>query len=472
LWYEKLSSALTEKKRSNGLAVSQLKLASWSMSIVLSVSLLSLVPSELSAAEALENSRLDGVTEYRMGDLEKSEASLKQAIAEAELCKSPVEVELLLDLADLYTKLGRYAEAQRCLQRAIEHLRKSEGNDSLRLIFPINRLSDLHVLAEDQRECLSLEKEALRIMQTAVSDKSPALLRQLNRLHAGLVYTGADERYVRWIYEISKVQSGRQKTEMFPVLCSEYAVALSLNGKDTQAEPIAREAVDCSEKVFDKRDSRAILTVGVLAMVLRAQGKREEADRQFDLAISRARQMPFPTQDDANRLVGLADVYFKKSMTQQSDRVYDAVLPLRRQSCFKPFYGDKDVYLRAAKVKWQAGDKEQSRKLLLEFFQDAEVVYGKRRLAMAQYLNNTGAYLKSQRFLELAASVFEKSVSILASAPDARPADQVVALKRLARTYRELGDSKRAELLFSKAQAMSEKYGIKRKVWTGARQGR
>lgn len=425
-----------------------------------------------SAFATVEQSRLKGIAEYKAGNYPQSEEVLKGTIADAERSEPGIVAELLLDLANVYQKVGRFAEARSCLRKAIERIKKTEGENSLKLVFPMNRFMEMLETREDRSAAAAMCKEGLRILEASFGQTSPALLPQLKLVHACTLFSSADVPYIGRIYEIYQQQPNFHKSETAPSICSDYAVALCLSGQPANAEGYAKEGLEIALNVFGKADSHALASLGALVMAMDLQRKSSESDQLFRQLISHIKQLKSPRQTDVERTYTLGTIFMSAAMYKHAASTFDETILLQKQHGLATCDSLKKLNLNASKAKFRIGGTKQARQLIQQFVKDEEISYGSNRLALAKYLTAEASTAMAERLFELAALLYEKALSVYASSGKGEPADIVIVMKRLGRVYRKLGDDARSEKIMTRGRALAETCGIKWRGLVEAREGK
>ena len=226
----------------------------------------------------------------RGGKLAESERYFRDAVAlRARIYGEghALTAESMLHLADMLVRVDQDAEADRLYRRALTNQRRELGSGSLELIHGLQSLASLSARHGNHAEAEALLREALEIRRAALGDDHFALAGSLRALgieyarqgrldEAEVMYRGALVRYERAF--------GRNHANTAGLLTN-LGLLLGDIGRFDEAEEILRESIAIRTSLGGNAPVIAV-SVAALADVQRRAGRYEEADRNFNEAIT------------------------------------------------------------------------------------------------------------------------------------------------------------------------------------------
>jgi eukaryotic-like serine/threonine-protein kinase len=223
-----------------------------------------------------------------------------------ELAGEPdVQAAVLNAIGEANLGLGRYAEAEPLLTRALALRRQIFGAGSL------EAAESLEHLAECQSKGSSLEKaesnlrEALAIRRRRQGDGDLALARTLNHLGQLLVLRGAtpeNASEIEALFQEALAIARRVEGPAGPTVAEtliKLADFRSEQGKYTEAEKLSREGLAVERKTLGDRDPRFYRDQSYLGLILVWAGKYAEAEALLRSCLEKQRALLGPAHPDA-----------------------------------------------------------------------------------------------------------------------------------------------------------------------------
>ncbi len=279
--------------------------------------------------------------------------------SETELADAP-EVRAWVErtVGGTYLGLGMYGEAEECLVRAVDLLRRSEGEsdpatiDAMvklsRVYFMRNRLSEgeqilkdvLGMIRRDGAKWAGFRSAAFDEMSMQVNlagmvaeqgrmEEAATLLRDVveradPETELSIVASGSLANIhldrEEWTEAEELLRAALERSELFigdrgPVtiqLTDSLVKALRGKGEPSEAEPIARRNVEMHRRVFGAEDFETLIAEDTLASVLEAQAKWSEAE-PFRRRCAELGRVVIP---EGNRAFGLYLQRYGRNLTQ------------------------------------------------------------------------------------------------------------------------------------------------------------
>ncbi len=193
-------------------------------------------------------------------------------------------------------------------------------------------------------------------------------------------------------------------------------------------------------------------------MILREQGKPEEAETHYRQALAiRRRDGSDDTQQGARTLNNLAMAVREQGRLEDAERFLGEVLAIQRNVLSEPHVDIATTLNNLAAVVRRRGDFQQAEILYREALGQRRQIYGDAHPDVAQSLNNIGTVLYYQGDLEGAADWFGQALAVwqqFFAGDHPRLAD---ALSNLGSIRRRQGLFAEAEDSFSRVAAMQER---------------
>lgn len=233
-------------------------------------------------AEALVVS-LDRLAAAKRSQRKFSEAEplLKRALEVAERAKLPDALFAMLsnNMGDLYSELGKYAEAQKFFERALELDRKVSGNQSRDVAAALDGLAVVFERQGKIEKANELHKQSLEIWEKIAPD-SPDLgicLTNLGVLCGHQKRYSDAEKYLERALQIFEKTLGGHHPQYQESLVN-LAVLYSMENKTAEAEEYFKRALASIAAEDSKNRPLLIATLKKYADLLRASGRTKEAE--------------------------------------------------------------------------------------------------------------------------------------------------------------------------------------------------
>ena len=212
-----------------------------------------------------------------------------------------VQAQMLDALGRVNDQLGRFAEAERMLRRALALRRTHLGDSHMDVAATLNSLSNVLAQTDRREESLGLAREALAIQQRVLGPNHLEVAATLSMVARRSGDLPAAESLFRAAREIQRASLGPEHREL-ALTSRDLADNLAAQGKNDAAEAMLRETLAIQERLAGPEHASAAGTMTALANLLRAQRIKEaEAESLYHRAIDiLKREVP----DRPARLVG------------------------------------------------------------------------------------------------------------------------------------------------------------------------
>jgi tetratricopeptide (TPR) repeat protein/CHAT domain-containing protein len=238
-------------------------------------------------AEALRNRRDYAAAEPLLQEI----ADLNAAMMGAD---SPAHAQSVNNLGALYFAMGRWTDAGRCYEQALDISRRARGPDHPDVARALLNLAVLKQVVGEYGPAESQFKHALEILRGALGEDDPAVatgLVNLAELYAATDRYAAAESVFRQALQIRRAAFGDVSSEVASVE-GRLASVVHVRGDDQQAVALLRHAL-AAESVASGADHPAVVEHrDQLIRLLEATGDRSGAETLLTDALAQAADAP------------------------------------------------------------------------------------------------------------------------------------------------------------------------------------
>jgi tetratricopeptide (TPR) repeat protein/predicted Ser/Thr protein kinase len=239
------------------------------------------------------------------------------------------EASIRLTIGDAYRALGRYAEAQRHLERSVQLRTAQLGADHF---YTLNSKNNLALLYEDQKQYAKAEplyKEALEVNTAKLGADHPVSL--TNKSNLAMLYK-AQRQYARAeppLREVLEVSTAQQGANHPATLTSKSNLAVLYldQGEYARAEPLLKEVLEASTAKWGADHPHTLTSKNNLAVLYRIQGEYARAEPLLKevLEVRTAKQgADHPNTLDSKH--NLAYLYKDQGQYARAEALYKEVL--------------------------------------------------------------------------------------------------------------------------------------------------
>ena len=223
-----------------------------------------------------------GETYRSLGDLDAAESHLARRleIYEENLPEDhPDRLDGQFELARVYHRQGRYAEAETLYRTTLEGRRRVLGDEHSHTVNSMNNLALVYYLEGRNEEAGELWAEALAIDRRLRGSEHPDTLSDMNNLSLAYLQTG---RYADAETLLEEALEARRRVlgvEHPGTLMTGFNLAFlySVRGRHAEAEQRLRNVAAISERVFGEEHGRTLLVHDTIGTVLHKMGRLTEA---------------------------------------------------------------------------------------------------------------------------------------------------------------------------------------------------
>ena len=226
-----------------------------------------------------------------LGRYAEAEPLLRRALAIFEKALGPDHPSVatsLNNLARLLQNQGKYGEAEPLYRRALAINEKAFGPDRPVVAANLNHLASLLEARGKCGEAEPLYRRALAINEKTLGPKHSDIAANLNNL-AGLLYSqkiyAEAEPLFRRAIAINEVVLGKEHPKI-AISLNNLASLLEAEGKFAEAEPLYRQALAIYEKAIGPQHPDIATILNNLAQLLQDRGKYAEAEPLYRRALA------------------------------------------------------------------------------------------------------------------------------------------------------------------------------------------
>lgn len=283
------------------------------------------------------------------------------------------QVELMLNIAQVYEKSGQIDRAIVQLQKTIKFVRSHFGQSSGKLPVILDRLARLDPDPQHKHDLLT---ESLNIRENLVGTSDLSLLFALQRLHSVYVGTAKGLPLSLRIYALrSKTPSFRSNSNSITYvlnLAQEYVAA----GQVDKSIKFFKESAELSDHFYSKQDFHHIWTRVCLGAGYDLLGKKEEAEREYNDVFEMAKKWEISTQLERQLITWAGLAYLlKNKLYSPAARLCEVAVNRAWNIPEKPGPDILDVETTAIVSFAKSGDLKKAAAMLARYRSDLKKFY-------------------------------------------------------------------------------------------------
>jgi len=366
--------------------------------------------------------------------------------------------KLLTESVGLY-RAGKYDEASRLAENALEIRERVLGPDHIEVAAVVHRLAIIYWSKSEYAKAEPLYHRALTIRERALGPDHPDVASSLNNL-ANLYrdigeYTKAELFHKRAL-EIREKALGPEHLDVASSL-NNLANFYKSRGDYVKVQPLYQRALDITEKAQGPDHPDVAGSLNNLASFYNYKGEYAKAEPLFQRAITIYEKVLGPEHPDvAIPLNNLANLYQNKSDYEKAEPLYQRVLAIREKALGPEHPRVASVLSNLAVLYDKKGDYAKAEPLYERALTLKDKVLGPEHpdvaitlSSLASLYQDKGEYAKAEPLFQRAITIYDKV------GPENQ--DVVISLNNLGGLYRSRGEYSRAEPLHKRALTITEK---------------
>jgi CHAT domain-containing protein/tetratricopeptide (TPR) repeat protein len=424
-------------------------------------------------------------------------------LAEQALGKDdPETLKAVSNLAEVYKKLGRVAEAELLLKRIIKTNERVLGNDHPDTLASVSRLGMLLRTQARNTEAEPLFKRALESRRRVLGKDHPDTLVSIHNLgelylaqgkfaeaepllktaldaaerirgkdheHTLIMaktladiyrqqgrYDEAETLYKRVVETRERVQ-GNAHSDTAQSL-NDLAVIYYEQGRYGAAEPLFTRALDIEERALGKEHTQTLSTLGNLADLYRLQGRYGEAEPLYKRALeARERTEGSEHPSTLNTVSNLAVLYDSQGRFAEAEQLNQRALAARERTLGKEHPDTLHSLNNLATVYASQGRYGEAEQLLKRVLEVSERVLGKEHPNTLVKVNNLGALYEDQGRYGEAETLYQRALESSERVLGEQHPDTFYSAVNLATLYYKQRRHDEAEPLLKRMAELSER---------------
>ncbi len=266
----------------------------------------------------------------RIGKLDKAEPLITECMngLQAERGQDhPSTARLVALLGTLRMSQGQFATAEGHLVPALESLRKSQPEES-GTTTTMTDLAELYRKQGKDAEAVQLLQEAFEIRRRVDGDESPVTQVHMNLLGNALLRSDQVDRAIPLFEELLKLcQETRKNDDLFTLqVMSHLGVANWQAGKFDLAIQIFEELLKLCQKTRKKDDPLTLWTMWNLGANYKDAGRVAEALALLEKAYELSLEVAVESRDYTLWII-LSETYEKNGNIEKADQLADKIIP-------------------------------------------------------------------------------------------------------------------------------------------------
>ncbi|HQR44828.1 MAG TPA: serine/threonine-protein kinase [Thermoanaerobaculia bacterium] len=274
-----------------------------------------------------------GTTYSSLGDLDRAEKLLREAVALRKGGSPAERAESLVDLGATLQRRGQLKEAEPLLREALDLRIKDRGPDDKAVAECMTTLAIIRKGQGDTKETIALIERSLAILEK-VAPGSDAILESRNELANLLIESTSDYQKAIALHAQNLVDLRKYYGESHPY------VALALNniaraetdaGRNADADRHFQEALALQQKIYGKPHPETALTLHNYGFLRLEEGRLEEAEKLTRDSLEMRRSvLPKGHPDIAVSLNNLGLIVKRRGHLDEAEACYRESLEITR----------------------------------------------------------------------------------------------------------------------------------------------
>ncbi|KAK3383706.1 hypothetical protein B0T24DRAFT_645911 [Lasiosphaeria ovina] len=352
-----------------------------------------------------------------------------------EYCTDKVaESKLLFNIAESYSQMAKYEEAEQMYRQALELNEKVLGREHPSTLDSMNNLGLVLGSQGKYEEAEQIHRQALELYEKVLGREHPSTLDSMNNL--GLVlgsqgkYEEAEKMHRQALelkekgkYEEAE-QMHRQALELYEkVLGREHpstlnsinnlGVVLGSQGKYEEAEQMHRQALELKEKVLGHEHPSRLASMNNLGLVLESQGKYEEAEQIHRQALEPYEEVLGREHPDTlNSINNLGLVLGSQGKYEEAEQIHRQALELYEKVLGREHPSTLNSINNLGVVLGSQGKYEEAEQMHRQALELYEKVLGREHPSTLNSINNLGLVLGSQGKYEEAEQMHRQALEL------------------------------------------------------------
>jgi tetratricopeptide (TPR) repeat protein len=275
------------------------------------------------------------------------------------------EAHCLNNLAELYRRDGKYAEAESLYKKALEIAKKTIGEDHANYAIGMNNLAALYASQGKYADAEPLYMQALEIDKKTIGESHTNYanhLSNLAELYRNLGKNADAEPLYKKALEIDKKTVGEDHPK-YAIHLNNLAELFRIQGKYSDAEPLYKKALEIGKKTIGEDHPNYATRLNNLAALYQNQRKYAEAEPLYKKALEIDKKTIGETHPDyAKDLNNLAALYQYRGKYADAESLYMKALDIIKK-CLGERHPSFLTVLKNIAICYEAwGNKEEARK--------------------------------------------------------------------------------------------------------------
>jgi tetratricopeptide (TPR) repeat protein len=407
----------------------------------------------------------EGQSGLAAGSLDKAVESYRKALDEAK--SSGLEPKFVAvsinDLAMALVKAGKSDEAESLFKEAITLKEKTYGAEDESLVSTLGNLGQLYKAAKRYQDARLAYQRAVTIIEKG-SDKDVKLIPLVNALAGISIETGELDDAALRLRRVIELARASGDNAALSIAQNNLALVLRKQGKAEEAEALYKDVLAQSGSGNgvrgEDKDLNKAAALNNLARLHREKGEFDQAKplllEAYNLLSGRAADEPATVIVTLDNLATVS-----KELGDYNDAVKYYREALKLQAGVKGLSPESKADTDAVRMTnlalalLSSGDTTESEKLFKDTISTLEAQYGKTSLKLAPALANLGELYRQSEKYDQAEPLLRQAFDIR-QAGDAKDPKLADAANDLAILYKEMGREKDSTDYFEKSLAVRE----------------
>ncbi|KAI1085927.1 hypothetical protein F5B19DRAFT_248199, partial [Rostrohypoxylon terebratum] len=370
------------------------------------------------------------------------------------------ETGLLFNVAQSYTVLGKYNEAEQMYRQTLELKERvlSKENPST-----LNSMNNLALVLNSQgkyQEAEQMHRQTLELTERVLGREHPDTLGSMNNLATVLGNQGKykeAEQMHRQTLELRERVLGREHPDTLASM-NNLAEVFRNQGKYEEAEQMHRQTLELRERVLGRENPDTLGSMNNLATVLRNQGKYKEAEQMHRQTLElRERVLGREHPDTLASMNNLAEVFRNQGKYEEAEQMHRQTLELRERVLGRENPDTLGSMNNLATVLRNQGKYKEAEQMHRQTLELRERVLGREHPDTLASMNNLAGVLNSQGKYQEAEQMHRQTLELKERVLGRENPSTLGSMNNLAEVFRNQGKYEEAEQMHRQTLQLKER---------------
>ncbi|KAI1439348.1 hypothetical protein F5Y02DRAFT_424116, partial [Annulohypoxylon stygium] len=370
------------------------------------------------------------------------------------------ETGLFFNVAESYSQLGKYNEAEQMYQQTLELNEQVLGKEHPSTLSSMNNLALVLDSQGKYEEAEQMHRQILELKERVLGRKHPSTLSSMNNLALVLRRQGKyeeAEQMHRQTLELKERVLGRENPDTLGSM-NNLAEVFRSQGKYEEAEQMHRQTLELRERVLGRENPSTLDSMNNLALVLNSQGKYEEAEQMHRQTLELkervlGRENPYTLASMNNLAIVLKD----QGKYEEAEQMHRQTLELKERVLGRENPDTLASMNNLALVLNSQGKYEEAEQMHRQTLELKERVLGRENPDTLGSMNNLAEVFRSQGKYEEAEQMHRQTLELKERVLGRENPSTLDSMNNLAEVFRSQGKYEEAEQMHRQTLELTER---------------